>query len=242
MRARTVIFDCDSTLTTIEGIDVLAGPVREEIARLTAAAMQGSVPLEGVYARRLARIAPSRDAVGALGARYVAAMTPDAGAVVRALHEAHVAVRVLSGGLLPAVLVLTRALGIADQMVEAVDVYFHDDGSYAGFDDASPLARAGGKLEAVRRWSSALGRPAMVVGDGITDLEARPAVESFVAFAGVIRRAPVVAAADAVITSLSLAPVLPLALDGERPRGAAGAVYDRGIALLRNPSTTTHSP
>lgn len=239
MRSRTVIFDCDSTLSTIEGIDVLAGPLREEIARYTAAAMQGTVRLEDVYGQRLARIAPTRDAVAGLGRRYVDALVPDAPEVVAALRDAGIAIRVLSGGIRPAVLTLTRHLGIPDALVDAVDVHFDAHGRYAGFDEHSPLARAGGKLAVVERWVPPLERPAMMVGDGITDLEARSGVDVFVAFAGVVRRAPVVAAADAVITSLSLAPVLPLALDGQRPSGArAGALFDRGLTLLR----TTSSP
>ena len=60
---RTVIFDCDSTLSAIEGIEELAVAHREEIARLTDLAMQGAVPLEEVYGRRLDLIRPSRQEV-----------------------------------------------------------------------------------------------------------------------------------------------------------------------------------
>jgi len=73
-------------------------------------------------------------------------------------------------------------------------VRFDGGGRYAGFDERSPLARAGGKIAALR----ALRRPGeslAFVGDGATDLEAAPAAERFIAFGGVERRARVLAAA-----------------------------------------------
>jgi hypothetical protein len=72
-----------------------------------------------------------------------------------------------------------------------------------------------------------------MIGDGATDLEAKPAVDAFVAFAGVVYRAPVVAAADYVIRERSLAPVLPLALGGQRPAApSAQQLFDRGVKIL----------
>jgi len=49
-----IIFDCDSTLSLIEGIDELgrlAGQ-ESEIAALTKRTMDGDLPLESVYERR----------------------------------------------------------------------------------------------------------------------------------------------------------------------------------------------
>lgn len=232
-RAGSVVFDCDSTLSAIEGIDELAGPAqRAEITRLTDAAMRGEVPLEAVYGRRLAIVTPSRARLAALGRRYVAAMVEDAAIVVGALRGEGVEVRLVSGGLLPAILTLAGALGVAAAAVAAVDVHFDESGEYAGFDESSPLARAGGKLEVLREWGSALPRPVLLVGDGATDLEARPAVDRFVAYAGVVARDNVVAAADEVIRGRSLAPVLPIALGDAWPRDpAARAAFDRGVRL-----------
>jgi len=65
VKFRFVFFDVDSTLVTIEGIDVLAGG-NPEIASLTNAAMNGEIPLDQVYARRLELIRPTRAQVDAL--------------------------------------------------------------------------------------------------------------------------------------------------------------------------------
>lgn len=235
-----MVFDCDSTLCGIEGIEVLAREHRAEIERLTAAAMEGDVPLEVVYGRRLALVRPGRTRIEALGRRYIETLVPDARAVVAALQAEAIVVRVVSGGLLPAVLPLAAALGIGADDVAAVDVHFDAAGEYTGYDTNSPLARAGGKAEVMVRWRRAGPIPMLLVGDGATDLEARDAVEVFVAFAGVVERAAVTAAADVVVRASSLAPILPLALGGRPPASAVGrALYERGLALLDDAARAT---
>jgi len=229
-RFRTVLFDCDSTLSAIEGIDELAIHCRDDVERLTDAAMRGRIPLEEVYGRRLRLVQPTRAAVEALGREYVARLVPDAAETVNALRAAGVDVRIISGGLLPAVMAVARAVGIDAGCVAAVDITFNSDGSYAGFDTSSPLTMSGGKRAAIERW--AVSRPAMMVGDGTTDLEARPVVDLFVAFAGVVERPNVVNSADAVVRANSLAPVLPLALHAdELLHSPHYSLYERGAAL-----------
>ena len=236
-RFGSVIFDCDSTLSAIEGIEELAAGHREEVARLTHAAMRGEVPLEQVYARRLELVRPTRAQIQALAERYVATLVPDARETVAALRRDGVEVRIVSGGLRPAVVAVARALGVRDEDVAAVDLWFDADGRYAGFDARSPLAYSGGKHLQLAHWQPAPARPAMLVGDGMTDLEARPAVDLFVAYAGVVERPAVTAAADVVIRSPSLAPVLALALGDEPPADPAWReLYERGVALLNGES------
>lgn len=233
---RTVIFDCDSTLSALEGIEELAVEHRREVETLTDAAMRGEVPLEEVYGRRLDLIRPDRSAVEGLVARYVDGLVDDAAETVATLRGAGVDVRIVSGGLLPAVVGLARHLGLEDSAVSAVAVRFDREGSYAGFDTAAPAARTGGKAEVVRAWKASAGGlpgPVMFVGDGATDLEARADVDLFVAYAGVVARPEVLEAAPVVIRSGSLAPVVPLALGTLRPdHEAAARLYDRGKSLI----------
>ena len=75
---RTVVFDCDSTLSTIEGIDELAGPLRDELRALTDRAMAGEVSLEEVFGLRLERVRPTAEAVEYIGRRYVETLVPGA--------------------------------------------------------------------------------------------------------------------------------------------------------------------
>ncbi|MBC7790239.1 MAG: HAD-IB family phosphatase [Anaerolineae bacterium] len=240
-RFGTVLFDCDSTLSSIEGIEELAFVHRAEITLLTEAAMRGDVALEDVFARRLELVRPSRADVAALGDRYIQTLVPDAKALVTALLSEGIIVRVISGGLYPAVLMLAHSLGLSDDSVAAVDVFFDEAGVYTGFDRASPLARSGGKRVQVERWLPLLTRPIMFVGDGITDLEARPPADFFVAYTGVAHRPEVAAGADAVVKSRSLAPVLSLALGGVPPADTKiRALFDRGTSLMTGASNTPH--
>jgi phosphoserine phosphatase len=207
-RFRTVIFDCDSTLSAIEGIDELAAGHLESIAALTDAAMRGEVPLEAVYGARLDLIRPGRAAVAALAARYIAAAVPGAREAVHTLRQHGVEVRIVSGGVRQAIVPFAAWLGLRDSDVAAVVLQFGEDGAYAGFDRQSPLGRSGGKRTVVAGWRPTLPGPVLMVGDGVTDLETRPVVDRFVAFAGVVDRPEVTRSADAVLRGNSLLPLL----------------------------------
>lgn len=213
---RTVFFDCDTTLSAMEGIDELARDYRDQIVPLTEAAMRGEVALESVYARRLAIIQPSKAELERVGRLYVERLVPGAHETVAGLHDAGIEVHIISGGLRPAVLHVADALGVARDRVHAVDIFFDDSGRYAGFDEASPLTRDGGKPEIIRSLG-ALPRPTMLVGDGNTDLDAQGVVDCFVGFAGVVARPRVVAEAQVVVHERSLLPILSLALSGPVP-------------------------
>jgi phosphoserine phosphatase len=234
-RFATVIFDCDSTLSAVEGIDELAGPHREASSALTNAAMRGELRLEDVYGRRLELIRPSRAQIEALGRLYVERLVPDARETIAALRAEGIAVRIVSGGLLPAVRAVARAVDVPDEHVAAVDVWFDPRGAFAGWDSHSPLASSFGKRAQLERWNG-MPRPVMIVGDGITDLEARPPADIFVAFAGISARDPVLAGADAVIRIRSLAPVLRLALGEDEPRTLEARAL---LATIPNHTTVT---
>jgi len=220
---RTLAFDCDSTLSAIEGIEELAGMAHgPELARLTRDAMDGLVPLEEVYGRRLDRVRPSRAEVERIGRLYVERRVPGVELLFAALRALEKRVVIVSGGLLPAVRELARFLGVAPADVHAVDVAFDDAGGYAGFDRASPLARGGGKPKLLRELAHP--RPIALVGDGATDLEAAPVVDRFVAFGGVARREAVFGAAAVRCDAPDLGALAPLLLSAEeleRLRGAS---------------------
>jgi phosphoserine phosphatase len=206
----SVWFDCDSTLSRIEGIDELARlrpGLGEQIAQLTQRAMEGALPLEAVYGERLALIAPRREEVDAIGALYVEHLVIGAREVVAALREQSVVAGIVSGGLLPAVRHVAHALGIAPEHTHAVDLVFDAHGRYRDFERTSPLARAGGKRELMAALPAAQ-RPAAFVGDGATDMETRGTVARFIGFGGVTRRPKVEAGADVFVPGPSLVDVL----------------------------------
>ncbi len=195
MTIRTVYFDCDSTLVSIEGIDELgtaASPeVRQQLLKLTEAAMDGALPLDEVYPLRLDLLKPHREEIDALAKQYVVAMLSDAKRTVDKLREMGKTCGIISGGIRQAILPLAEVLGIPESRVHAVDLKFSEDGAYAGFDRSSPLWQRGGK-KVLTNQLSATDAPACLIGDGATDLEAAPAIALFIGFGGVVKR-PLVA-------------------------------------------------
>jgi phosphoserine phosphatase len=218
-----VCFDCDSTLSRVEGIDELASRagLESQIAPLTAAAMEGTLTLDAVYAKRLSLVRPDRASLTWLGDRYVEEMVPGAKETVDALHRLGKAIYIVSGGLMPAIEKLSLVLGISPDSTKAVDVFFEPNGSYRDFDFVSPLTRAEGKAEVCRAIAARHGRVAMV-GDGVTDLAARAGGAYVVGFGGVVQRQAVVKGADVFVTGPSLTAVLDALLtEKEHRRGDA---------------------
>lgn len=229
----TIVFDCDSTLSRIEGIEELARDCRREVEALTARAMNGELPLEAAYGARLDLIRPTRGAVADVAGLYSAAALPHAAELVAALHALGKSVRVVSGGLLPAVQPFAVRLGItAPERVEAVDIRFDPEGQYAGFDDASPLAKSGGKIEVLQRIARAPGAgPVAFIGDGATDLEAAGECARFIAYGGVVRRELVFESARVTCESSDFAALLPLLTTEEERRSLAGSGAHEALLL-----------
>lgn len=214
----SVYFDCDSTLSSIEGVDELLqfadADLRREIAELTTQAMNGTRPLAEVYEGRFRKLAPRRDQLDEIADHYVANVVQDGAATIRALQFLGKHCGVVSGGLLIPVRHLARHLGIPDEHVHAVPLLFDDDGAYLDFDRTSPLWRNGGKVHVVRA-APPSHHPMAFIGDGITDLETRAHVQRFVGFGGVVARAAVRQGAEHFVDSPSLAAILPLVLTAD---------------------------
>lgn len=195
---RTVIIDVDSTLSGIEGIEWLAGlrgaETAARITDVTERAMRGQLSFDGVYAARLDAVRPTRAEVVALGDAYIEQVVPGAKRAIKSLRAAGVRVVVVSGGIRDAVVPLVSFLGLAESNLHAVPVYFDEDGSYAGYDTEHPCTRQMGKRTVVT--SLSIERPALVIGDGITDAELKPIVDAFGVFTGVVRREEIVRLAD----------------------------------------------
>lgn len=202
-RLRLLILDCDSTLSSIEGVDELArikGPeVYREVEDLTREAMEGRIALEEVFTRRMDLIRPDREELEALGRQYVATVAPGADETIRHMQEAGWTMVVLSGGLYPPVRYLAGTLGIEE--VRAVPVHLDADGRYLGFDADYPTARSGGKPELVRTLKSEWHPERIImVGDGVSDLEVKPEVDRFIGYGEFAVRERVQAEADCFIT------------------------------------------
>lgn len=211
MNFEIICFDCDSTLSKIEGIDELARRVGlgEQLAKLTDAAMNGEVALEDIYGKRLDLIKPNRDAILWLADLYISELVDGVQDVFAQLQQHNKTIHIISGGLLPAILPLAKLLNVPVENVHAVDVYFAENGDYLGYETDSPLAKNGGKAEVVK---SLQAKSLVMIGDGKTDLEAQQAGAKVIGFGGVVNRKLVRENADFFVADENLTAVLPFLL------------------------------
>ncbi len=219
-----VFFDCDSTLTTIEGIDVLADTEdkRRRVEALTQAAMDGEVDLDEIYAERLQALKPTRRQVFDLRNAYKRHMVEDADLVIGALHKLGHKVYIISGGLLEPVAEFGISLGVPRDRIRAVHIAYNelsgqwwegpqtDDQLYLTY-TAGALTVSDGKAQIVRELMGDQRGRSLLIGDGMSDYHAAEAVDLFVGYGGVAARAKVREAAPAYLESQSLAPLLALA-------------------------------
>ena len=202
-QAQAVCFDVDSTVSPDEGIDVLAAQagVADQVAALTRSAMGGAVLFQDALRQRLDLIRPGRALLAACLKAHPPRLTPGIGELVDALVRKGVAVHLVSGGFIEMIAPLAKRLGLPKERVIANALRFAADGSYAGFDEACPTARSGGKAVAITSLKQRFGyAPLIMVGDGITDLEARPPADGFIGYGGIVVREKVKAGADWFVT------------------------------------------
>jgi phosphoserine phosphatase len=107
----------------------------------------------------------------------------------------------LSGGLREAILPLAHHVGIDDEDVHAVEIDFDQNGEFVGLRGDQPLATQQGKPQVLHALRHEMERPIVMVGDGSTDAATRGVTDAFIAYTGVVRRATVVAVADAEAAS-----------------------------------------
>ena len=224
-----VFFDCDSTLTTVEGIDILAESVGKKwrVEVLTRAAMDGNLDLEDVYAKRLRAIRPTRAQIQDVRNVYKRNIVADAAGVIAALQALGHKVYIISGGLAEPVEEFGVFLGVPRPRIRAVVVDYdrlsgqwwqrtgehassNREERYLAFDEGA-LTVSDGKAQIVRDLLGDQPGRSLLVGDGISDLHAGRAVSLFAGFGGVVRRERVLAGAPVFVHSASLAPLLALA-------------------------------
>jgi phosphoserine phosphatase len=213
-----VFFDCDSTLTTIEGIDILAESAGKKwrVEVLTQAAMEGDLDLAEVYERRLRAVNPTKSQIKEIHHAYKRNLVEDAQVVIAALKELGQEVYIISGGLLEPVREFGLYLGVPKEHIRAVGVTYNElsgqwwvggDEQYLDFEDGA-LTVSDGKADIVAELLKEKTGRSLLIGDGASDLLAGHSVDLFVGFGGVVSRENVRREAPVFIQSHSLAPLL----------------------------------
>lgn len=206
--ADAVCFDVDSTVCIDEGIDELADfcGAGEAVAAWTMRAMGGSVSFQDALAARLNIFKPSAGDVASFLANNPPRLSPGIKELVKKIRSRGAAVYLISGGFRQMIEPVAELLDIPKEQVFANRILFHEDGSYAGFDESEPTSRSGGKALAIEKLKRAHGYTTLVmIGDGATDLEARRdgGADIFIGYGGVQARQKVVDGADWFVYDLN---------------------------------------
>ena len=233
-----IFFDCDGTLSQIEGINHLAESkgVANLVEELTEQAMSQVGLSPDLYRQRLRLVKPMYQDLLDLAEAYYRYVSMDAPAVINCLHALNVPVYVISAGNNPAVKVFAQRLGINEQRVFCVDLNFDCNGEYVSFDDDSPLIRQQGKVAIIKalreqyHWSQVV-----LIGDGMNDCEAAHAVELFIGYGGNFYRQQVADLSSAYVSQPSFTQFLPLILQQQQIDQLTREnqiLFDKGVRLL----------
>ena len=207
-----LVFDFDSTLVSVEGLDelfarTLAGAANEgervaAFREITDLGMAGRITAEESLARRLAVLDTDRRQVEAVGEAIRSCVTPSVARHRGFFKENRDRIYVLSGGFEELIQPTLEDLEIPAERLLAHRFLYDERNRVVGLDPDTPVAR-GGKPGALRTVPRA-DRPVWAIGDGATDLELRTLglADRFVAFTENRSREPVVARADAVARSM----------------------------------------
>lgn len=220
-----IFFDCDSTLSTVEGIDILAETAGKKwrVEVLTNAAMDGKLDLEDVYAKRLQAVKPTREQIREIRRVYKRNIVEDAKEVITTLHELGHHVYIISGGLAEPVEEFGVFLGVPRERIRAVNVGYNHlsgkwwEGSTHGMEERyldyeeGALTVSDGKAQIVKELLGTQNGRSLLIGDGSSDLLAGEAVNLFVGFGGVVARQHVLENAPIFLHTPSISPILALA-------------------------------
>lgn len=208
-----VVFDVDSTLVTIEGIDFLAKIKGEEdkVKRLTKMAMEGGLPVRKSLEIKMDLLKPSCRDIIRMGEEYLKNIVPGTKETIQILNKNSVDVWIITGNFQPAVGMLAENLGIDKQKVITNKIFFDKNNNYLGFDVDNPLSNNGGKAIMLKKYKKKMGK-VVFVGDGSTDLETKGVADLFIGFGGVVNRPAIQKQSEIYVTELDLKATLPYIL------------------------------
>lgn len=185
--ADCVTFDVDSTVCIDEAIDEMADffDVGEQVSELTKEAMAGKLSYFESLSRRLDLINPTQEGLLQFMGENPPRLTPGIIELVDLLHSRNVPVYLISGGFYEVIQNVGDILRIPRRNIYSNRLKFYFDGTYAGFDENQETCYEGGKPSVIQHLIDTHGYKCVVhVGDGSTDVEAKPPASGFIGFGG----------------------------------------------------------
>ncbi len=233
-----IVFDCDGTLSRVEGINALAdlAGVSDEVAELTEYAMSHGELNENLYEQRLELVKPTRANIRALAELYYEDVITYLADMIKLFTQINKPVFVISAGIQESVELYAGKLAIQPEHVFAVNVYHDENGFYQDFDRESPLIHGGGKREILQQIKKEHPRVALI-GDGNNDLSAKQEVQRFIGFGGAYYREKIEQNSDFYIYTDDMSPLAWLTLTATEianlPKNDHGLI-DHGLDLINH--------
>ena len=199
-------FDVDSTVLGYEGIDVLADyhGCGADVSAYTTQAMNGQCTFQDALAARLNIIQPKYDILMKCINQHPLQLTDGIRELIGKLHARGTLVYLVSGGFKQMIEPAARALHIPSHNIYANVLIFDDTPpyQYIDFDHSQPTSQSGGKciaIQHIKHANNLTSNDIIMIGDGITDLEARVECGMFIGYGGIAVRAGVLNGADLFI-------------------------------------------
>ncbi len=203
------IFDFDSTLTSVEALDVLAeitleshsdkDRIIEEIKEITDLGIDGDISFTESLERRISLIQPSRADIDVLVERLGDKVSKSIEQNKDFFSDFSDDIYVISCGFKEFIDDIVAVYNIPSERVFANTFVFDNTGKVIGFDDTNVLAQHNGKIDCLKQLN--LEGEVHVIGDGYSDYVMRGAgvADKFFAYTENVSRKKAVAKADHVI-------------------------------------------
>ncbi len=212
MKFEHIIFDFDSTLVGVEGIDVLAevalskskrrDVILASIKKLTADAMSGKIAFDLALQKRISYLETDSEMIAQAAAVVFQNISPSVIKNVDFFATNSKRILIVSGGFEELIWPVADKLGIPREQVYA-NKFIYKGTKIAGVDMSRWTSKAKGKYQLLK--SLELKGKIAVVGDGITDIEMKEYAPEHVttfAYTEHIARPEVIKGADHVVKSV----------------------------------------
>jgi D-3-phosphoglycerate dehydrogenase len=212
MMKNNYIFDFDSTIVSVETLDVLAEVALQNNARrkevvsaveeITKLGMEGRLSFTESLEKRLQLFQPTKGHIAELVHRLQKSISESFLSNKDFFRENQNNIYVVSGGFEECIVPVVEILGILPMNVYGNSFRFDERGNVIGWSNNSPLSRSGGKADVVKRLE--LEGNVWVIGDGITDYQIyeKGYADGFIAYTEHVTRTKVVENAPYAANSL----------------------------------------
>uniref|UniRef100_A0A0V0GCN1 Phosphoserine phosphatase n=1 Tax=Triatoma dimidiata TaxID=72491 RepID=A0A0V0GCN1_TRIDM len=201
--ADAVCFDVDSTVIKEEAIDELAKFCGKgsNVQEVTKKAMSGKMSFRESLRTRLNMIEPTVSQVQEFIRTKPPTFSDHVKELISCLHSRGIPVYLISGGFRSIISPVALRLNVPLENVYANKMKFFFNGGFAGFDENECTSDDGGKGRVISELKKKyFYSNVIMIGDGMTDLEACPPADAFIGYGGNVAREEVKNKAEWYIT------------------------------------------